>query len=144
MKETDTNHETHPLFPSGEWEGFYTYEQGPGAQRHKMEFTLNFQNNVVDGNGSDDVGPFSWVGLYDTVALVCKMTKYYAYHTVSYAGNVDENGIWGTWNIRDFTSGWFHIWPKPGAEEQMEEEVNVKQEVKKNVIAPGVKRVIVK
>ncbi len=52
--------ETHPLFPSGDWEGFYTYAFGPGADRHSMAFHLDFQNNQVSGAGGDDVGPFRW------------------------------------------------------------------------------------
>lgn len=114
--------ETHPLFPSGEWEGFYTYEYGPNAQRHLMSFTLRFQANVVTGSGSDDVATFRWEGTYDTAQLCCKMTKRYLSHTVFYDGNVDENGIWGTWNIRNFMKGGFHIWPKATAENFAEEE----------------------
>jgi hypothetical protein len=144
MKKSEKNPETHPFFPSGEWEGFYTYEQGPGASRHKMDFSLTFHNNIVEGSGSDAVGPFSWVGIYNTAEMVCKMTKHYARHTVSYEGHVDENGIWGSWNIRGYTSGWFHIWPKAGAEEKMEEEVEVKKKVMKRVLAPGVKTIVVK
>ncbi len=114
--------ETHALFPSGEWEGFYTYEYGAGAQRHLMSFTLHFQGSLVTGSGSDDVASFSWQGTYDTVQLWCKMTKRYSFHTVLYDGRVDENGIWGTWNIRNFMKGGFHIWPKPGAENLATEE----------------------
>jgi hypothetical protein len=34
--------EKHPLFPSGEWEGFYTHAFGPHARRHMMSFALTF------------------------------------------------------------------------------------------------------
>ncbi len=108
--------ETHALFPSGEWEGFYTHEYGPNAQRHMMSFTLHFQSNIVTGSGSDEVAIFRWEGSYDTTELWCKMTKRYTSHTVFYDGHVDENGIWGTWNIWNFTKGGFHIWPKASAE----------------------------
>lgn len=111
-KENNEVVETHHLFPSGEWEGFYTYAHGPGAERHIMSFILQFQNNVVTGNGGDDVGPFSWRGQYDKENLRCQMTKYYNTHTVFYDGQVDENGIWGTWTIGDYFRGGFHIWPK--------------------------------
>ena len=110
--------ETHPLFPSGDWEGFYTYVFGPGADRHPMAFLLDFQNNQVSGAGGDDVGPFRWRGQYDKEALRCQMTKYYATHTVFYDGQVDENGIWGTWTIGGYFSGGFHIWPKAEAENE--------------------------
>ena len=54
--------EIHPLFPSGEWEGFYTYEMRPKADRHEMHSMLDFKNNMVKGSGGDDVGRFSWKG----------------------------------------------------------------------------------
>ena len=110
-----TTQETHPLFPSGEWEGFYTYSFGPSADQHKMAFFLDFQNNLVKGTGSDDVGGFFWEGSYDKESLTCKVIKSYATHTVSYRGHVDENGIWGTWEMA-FLKGGFHIWPKGNEE----------------------------
>lgn len=114
--------ETHPLFPSGEWEGFYTYAYGPGANRHPMTFFLDFNNKQVTGGGGDDVGAFSWNGAYDTKQLICQMTKNYTTHLVQYKGNVDESGIWGTWMISDWLRGGFHIWPKNSEERKANEE----------------------
>lgn len=121
--------EQHPLLPSGEWEGFYCYNFSP--EQHKMEIELNFSNAVVSGSGTDDVAPFTWKGKYDLELFKIEMTKYYHSHTVFYRGDIDENGIWGTWemgkpkgNIPDFIIetfnemfkelhiGGFHIWPK--------------------------------
>lgn len=113
--------ETHPLFPSGEWEGFYIYTILSG-HRGKMAFSLNFKDGIVEGSGSDNVGAFNWRGDYDKEGLRCRMTKYYASHTVFYDGHVDENGIWGTWTISEHWKGGFHIWPK-GIEEEMAEVV---------------------
>lgn len=104
--------ETHPLFPSGEWEGFYTYSWS--KQQHLMVFFLDFRNGIVTGSGADDVAPFDWRGVYDTKELLCNMIKHYATHIVRYNGYVDENGIWGTWHIGAEWSGGFHLWPKPG------------------------------
>jgi hypothetical protein len=105
--------ETHPLFPSGEWEGFYTYAFSSSAGQHKMSFVLNFQNSLVEGSGCDDIDMFSWHGMYDMEGFTCKMTKhYYGRHSVYYTGHVDENGIWGTWTIGGHWIGGFHIWPK--------------------------------
>ncbi len=104
--------ETHPLFPSGEWEGFYTYAFGPDAHRHSMSFALTFKNGRVSGNGIDDLSRFTWHGSYDTEQLRCWMQKHYPTHTVFYDGYVDEKGIWGTWEIPPFDRGGFHIWPK--------------------------------
>lgn len=112
----DDKNETHPLFPSGEWEGFYTYSMGSEADQHPMQFSLEFRDQLVSGGGSDDVGGFAWKGRYDTKALTCQMTKYYSTHNVDYNGQVDENGIWGTWTIR-WMKGGFHIWPKKKGEE---------------------------
>lgn len=121
----DQSEEMHPLFPSGDWEGFYKYPY-TGLRQGKMECFLNFKAGVVTGGGSDPVGAFTWKGAYDTKALTCQMTKYYASHTVSYNGHVDENGIWGTWQISSYTKGGFHIWPKKGGNE--EEEVEAQEE----------------
>lgn len=111
--------EQHPLFPSGEWAGFYTYEYGPGATQFPMSFYLNFSNGQVNGAGTDTVGAFTWRGHYDKEAMRCHMTKHYATHTVFYDGHVDENGIWGTWTISPRWKGGFHIWPlKDGAEQE--------------------------
>jgi hypothetical protein len=105
--------ETHVLFPSGEWEGFYTYFFGPDADRHYMYFNLDFKNKEVSGRGSDSVGTFTWRGSYDTESLRCTMLKLYmGAHSVFYDGRVDENGIWGTWTIEGYFKGGFHIWPK--------------------------------
>ncbi len=123
-----TTQETHPLFPSGTWEGFYTYQMGPDAGQHAMAFSLNFKDEIITGNGSDDVGGFSWRGAYSKEGLVCTMTKAYATHTVDYQGNVDENGIWGTWTL-DWMKGGFHIWPKANAENEVAKEVK-KMEIK--------------
>ncbi len=130
------NNESHPLFPSGEWEGFYTYEFGPGAQRHWMSFVLRFQDGSITGEGTDDIAFFMWQGSYDTVSLNSIMTKSYPSHKVDYKGNVDENGIWGTWRIR-FSHGGFHIWPKKQNQENevesMEETGKKEKERKKEI-----------
>jgi hypothetical protein len=113
---TPNINEPHPLFPSGEWEGFYTYREGIDAARYYMSFFLHFQNRIVKGDGSDNVGTFSWTGSYNTELFWCKMTKRYATHTVFYDGRVDENGIWGTWIISERWKGGFHIWLKKASE----------------------------
>jgi hypothetical protein len=127
---TDIN-EPHPLFPSGEWEGFYTYEQGIQASRHKMSFFLHFKNGKVTGSGSDDVAAFSWNGTYSTENFHCKMTKRYPTHAVYYDGRADENGIYGTWTISGFYKGGFHIWIKNVEEEKAVEENSTTLEVSK-------------
>ena len=120
--------ETHPAFPSGDWEGFYTYSYGEEAGRHRMAFNLNFENGEVTGGGTDNVGPFTWKGHYDTQTMTCVMLKSYLTHVVLYEGKVDENGIWGTWKISDHFTGGFHLWPTKNEDqaaiEALIEEVN--------------------
>ena len=123
-KHANTVQETHPLFPSGDWEGFYTYSMGPSANRYPMSFNLEFQNGKAIGVGADEVGTFSWDGKYDSGLLVCRMTKgYHGQHDVYYDGRVDENGIWGKWKISGYLSGGFHIWPKNNSEKAVSEEI---------------------
>lgn len=103
--------ETHPHFPSGEWEGFYTYPNSNA--KDKMGTTLEFSNGKVSGSGSDPIGAFAWSGHYDVKAETCHMTKFYmGKHVVYYDGYADENGIWGSWTISNNWRGKFHIWPK--------------------------------
>lgn len=121
--------ETHPLLPSCEWVGFYCYHNN--SAQHKMMIELLFSNSIVSGSGVDDVAPFTWTGNYDIEKFKIMMTKHYTTHKVLYKGDIDENGIWGVWEIiydfskvsektarhikaafkNDITGG-FHIWPK--------------------------------
>lgn len=131
------NSEKHPLFPSGDWEGFFTYTQGPNAFRNKMDIQLFFQENKVTGGGSDEVGSFTWEGQYDTSGLWCNLIKFYATHRVFYQGQVDENGIWGSWEIPPFSRGGFHIWPKKKGEEdslELEESLSLSDIISKPIV----------
>ena len=130
--------ETHSLFLSGEWEGFYTHEFGPNAHRHMMSFTLTFKNGTVIGSGIDDVNRFSWRGNYDKENLRCWMQKLYSSHTVFYNGHVDENGIWGSWEIPPYYRGGFHLWPKGMGENTA---VSDKEQLPKTVDVPELIRV---
>jgi len=89
--------EMNPLLPSGEWRGFFCYNHS--AQQHKMVIELAFGNNLISGSGIDEVAAFTWLGKYDLEHYKISMTKTYNTHKVYYMGNVDENGIWGTWKI---------------------------------------------
>lgn len=122
--QNNSKSELHPNFPSGEWEGFYTYTMGPSAGQHSMQFFLDFNQNTVSGSGTDDVGAFRWQGHYSTNPSKVEMAKvYFGKHTVLYKGHADENGIWGTWRIEPFMKGGFHIWPKDRGEQNEKEEV---------------------
>lgn len=109
IRPNDNEPETHPLFPSGEWEGFYVYAWS--KEQHKMSCHLDFKNGVITGSGGDDINAFTWHGRYDVETFVCQLVKQYANYEVYYDGRADENGIWGIWRIM-FSNGGFHIWPK--------------------------------
>lgn len=126
------------MFPSGEWEGFYTYS-GQEWHRDKMSLHLYFQEGVVKGVGSDPVGEFTYNGTYSTLNMSCQMTKHYITHRVLYEGHVDENGIWGTWTISKYATGGFHIWPKAASGEKKVEETLVETDVSYTGISKGIK-----
>jgi hypothetical protein len=97
-------------YPSGRWTGFYNY--GSSSRRHPMELRLSFSGGRIGGDGIDDVGRFVITGSCDG-AGECFWTKCYpGSHDVSYRGFREGKGIWGTWEIRPFSRGGFHIWPE--------------------------------
>jgi hypothetical protein len=112
--------EQHNYFPSGIWDGFYLYVDGPDTHRHEMYFYLDFKGGVVTGSGSDDVGGFTWSGTYDAETYLVAMSKQYSSHEVHYKGMADESGIYGQWRIPYNLSGGFHIWPRKGEEAEAE------------------------
>ena len=69
----------------------------------------------------DDLGRFLIKGRYDTANRECYWTKsYLGAHDVFYRGFREGKGIWGTWEIRPFAHGGFHIWPKRVGEGETE------------------------
>ena len=97
-------------FPSGPWTGFYNYVPG---DKHRMDLHLSFSDGSVAGDGNDDVGRFLIRGRYDPATKECYWTKTYpGSHDVYYRGFREGKGIWGTWEIRLFAHGGFHIWPR--------------------------------
>jgi len=116
-----TKLETHPFLPSGEWEGFYCYQNN--MQQHEMATNLRFINSSITGSGADDIAPFSWSGVNDLKAFKLITKKVYSTHQFIYNGDIDENGIWGIWEsalselnyprmIPFKMTGGFHLWPK--------------------------------
>ena len=101
-------------FPYGPWVGFYTY--GDKKDRHRMDLVMEFGNGIVTGEGNDDLGTFVILGRFDAATRECHWTKtYVGGHDVFYGGFRDGRGIWGTWEIRDATSGGFKVWPLASA-----------------------------
>ena len=109
---------TDSLYPSGPWTGFYNY--GPGDRR-RMDLELTFENGLMSGTGSDDVGRFRIKGRYDAGAGECYWTKsYLGAHDVFYRGFREGKGIWGTWEITIRDHGGFHIWPRRAGASEVE------------------------
>jgi hypothetical protein len=78
-----------------------------------MDLELTFENGLMSGTGSDDVGRFRIKGRYDAGAGECYWTKsYLGAHDVFYRGFREGKGIWGTWEITIRDHGGFHIWPR--------------------------------
>lgn len=140
--------ETNPYLPSGQWDGFYCYHYSP--RQHKMSSELYFSGGKITGSGTDDVSPFHWNGSYNLEEYKTKLSKTYATHTVKYRGDIDENGIWGTWEIvHDFSrfpqhmiaavkeafkndlTGGFHIWPTSANSEHIENTLSESNESEK-------------
>ena len=104
--------EQHPDFPSGEWVGYWL----EGGSRCRQDLVLNFRSGVLSGSGGDSVGAFSIRGSYDVESREVTWTKkYLGAHDVYYRGFREIKGIWGTWEIEGFRSG-FHIWPRSEGE----------------------------
>ena len=103
--------ETDPRFPSGPWTGYFLQKAIPG--RHRMELRLTFRGGAMTGEGRDWVGPFTIRGRYSVADGKCYWTKRYAgKHDVFYQGFNEGKGIWGVWEIVEWSRGGFHIWPE--------------------------------
>ncbi|MBI3854993.1 MAG: hypothetical protein HY293_04800 [Planctomycetes bacterium] len=121
-------------FTSGPWTGFYTYAN---SRRERMDLALAFRQGVVTGSGSDPVGFFTIDGRYDPESNEIHWTKTYpGSHDVFYKGCRDSRGIWGTWQLRIFGSGGFHIWPK-GQGEGLTEHAKAETEQPVDAVAPA-------
>jgi len=97
---------------SGTWRGFYVY--APGGHRHAMRLELSFGAGTLTGGGSDDVGPFTIRGGFDTEGVRVWWHKHYVgAHSVWYEGVRDGAGsrvVYGGWRIGTAYSGGFRIW----------------------------------
>jgi hypothetical protein len=99
----------HDALPSGRWVGFYAYRHNQA--RHRMELVLTITPDRITGAGGDDVGLFLISGRVHEDRRVNWVKTYPGSHDVLYSGFADHNGIWGTWEIGDYMTGGFRIWP---------------------------------
>ncbi len=111
MNDDDDFNESDSKVSSGEWTGFYIEHHHP--RRGWMHLYLHFRDGNVQGEGTDYVGQWSIHGKYDTSSgLVSWSKRYVGKHQVHYQGTITANGIIGAWNISNWNSGPFHIWPR--------------------------------
>lgn len=109
----------HARFPSGRWAGYYLYG-GDNAQ-HPMSARLKFTGGTLFGEGSDEIGAFTFSGWYSEESGDCAWVKrYVGAHDVDYRGARDGKGIWGTWSIGAFRGG-FHLWPEQDEKAALEQ-----------------------
>ena len=103
--------ETDPRLTSGEWCGFFV--ESHRSERGWMHLFMTFVDGQIKSEGTDYVGPWHFEGTYDLNSGKCQwIKKYRGLHNVYYDGTVGEDGIKGTWEIKGFSTGPFHIWPK--------------------------------
>ena len=144
-------YEDHPLLPSGQCEGFYCYHYN--NVEHRIKTSLNFNEGKVLGSGVDDIAHFTLLGDYDIDKLKLVMLKSYTSHKVLYQGDIDENGIWGTWRIdhkldqiiskmsssrksaylRESVGG-FHLWPSSKSQQNASQATNEEYQVLQKLI----------
>lgn len=134
--------ETDDRFPTGPWEGFWQQHEVPPG-KHQMELKLEFRGGKMIGEGKDWVGEFNVRGKYDTGDGKCHFTKHYAgKHSVHYSGFNEGKGIWGTWELPQYTmKGGFHIWPLgegAGTGDELAEEADLPLGIEGDLIGVGI------
>jgi hypothetical protein len=76
---------------------------------------LRFHGGVIEGEGRDIVGPFTFEGEYDPHGAIRMVKQYLGRHQVIYQGTYDGEGtIFGQWRIPPFWSGTFALSPVVG------------------------------
>jgi hypothetical protein len=74
--------------------------------------TLRFADGVVEGEGRDIIGRFTFRGNYDDRGAVRMVKQYLGRHAVLYQGIYDGEGtIFGQWSIGEANRGFFALSP---------------------------------
>jgi len=104
------NRDIASLPPSGPWAGYYQY--GHDGAKHRMKLDLTFaQSGAIEGEGIDEIAPFTINGFLETATNQAYWTKsYIGMDSVEYYGLYDGRSICGNWTLRRFSGG-FRIWP---------------------------------
>jgi hypothetical protein len=86
------------MYPSGSWRGYW--EQPLWGRQPMRDLTLRFAEGVVEGEGRDVIGRFTFRGNYDDRGAVRMVKQYLGRHAVLYQGIYDGEGtIFGQWSI---------------------------------------------
>jgi hypothetical protein len=73
---------------------------------------LEFSSGLIEGEGRDIIGRFTFHGTYDNVGAVRLVKQYIGRHQVAYVGTYDGEGtIHGRWFIGEKWSGTFALSP---------------------------------
>jgi hypothetical protein len=96
------------MYPSGRWRGYW--EQHGYGRQPMHDLVLRFAGGVIDGEGVDVVGRFTFEGVYDPDGSVTLVKHYLGQHDVLYRGTYDGEGtIWGDWSIGEHYTGPFAL-----------------------------------
>jgi len=96
------------MYPSGSWRGYW--DQPAFGRQPMNDLVLRFAGGVVEGEGRDFVGRFTFDGSYDDRGNVVMVKQYLGKHRVLYRDGYDGEGtLFGTWSIGDRFSGPFAL-----------------------------------
>jgi hypothetical protein len=75
-----------------------------------MRLTLRFDDGLIEGQGDDCIGPFTFRGRYDTQGNVSMVKQYIGKHRLHYQGTYDGEGtISGRWSYSPSWTGAFAL-----------------------------------
>jgi hypothetical protein len=101
------------MYPSGSWRGYW--EQAGWGRQAMTDLELRFTGGLIEGEGRDVIGPFTFHGTYDERGNVRLVKQYVGRHQVEYLGTYDGEGtIFGRWSIGELWSGPFALSPLRG------------------------------
>jgi hypothetical protein len=98
------------MYFSGSWQGYW--EQVIWGRQSMRDLVLRFDGGLVEGEGVDVIGRFTFLGEYDSQGSVTLVKQYLGKHAVLYNGRHDGEGtIYGRWSIGEEWSGPFALRP---------------------------------
>lgn len=99
------------MYPSGPWRGYW--EQHGYGRQPMRGLVFRLSEGLIEGEGTDIVGAFTFSGQYDSDGFVTMVKQYVGQHQVLYQGRYDGEGtISGLWSIGQWDSGAFALRPE--------------------------------